>query len=68
MSPQPNSSTLTYRHRAGGRCRVERGVVRVRPRDGRFRAGFIIAEPGPLGRRVAARATDQERLILAAVR
>jgi hypothetical protein len=30
-----------------------------------FRAGLIVAEPGRLGRRVAARATDQGRLILA---
>jgi hypothetical protein len=84
MSPQPNSKALTHRHRAilravdAGRGEVLCGCAPDLLIDGRFcdhvtthelfRAGLIIAQPGPLGHRVAARVTDAGRLILAAAR
>lgn len=79
MSPPLNSSappTGTVRAVEAGRGEVLCGHGPGLLIDGRFcdhvaphelfRAGLIIAEPGPLGRRVAALATDQGRLILAA--
>jgi hypothetical protein len=84
MSPQPNSSALTHWHRAilravdAGRSEVLCGCAPDLLIDGRFcdyvathelfRAGLIIAQPGPLGHPVAAWVTDAGRLILAAAR
>lgn len=84
MSSQPKAEALTHRHRAmlravdAGRGEVLCGCTPDLLIDGRFcdhvathelfRAGLIIADSGTLGHRVAARVTDEGRLILMAAR
>jgi hypothetical protein len=81
MFSTPGRSTLTSRHRAilraveAGRGEALCGCAPDLLIDGRFcdyiatrelfRAGLIDTDPGPPGRRAAARVTDEGRRILA---
>lgn len=82
MSSRPSRSTLTSRHRAilravdAGRGEALCGCAPALLIDGRFcdyvaahvlfRTGLIATDPGPPGRRAAARITDAGRRFLTA--